>query len=160
MSASDFLPLMIWTPLAQLDAELLVIPAFDGDDFVDVPGLDAATGGDVGRAVSTREVTGKPGEVFVATVLHHWNVRRVALVGAGKRTAYDAEMARRVAAAGVLAARQRRVARVAVLFRSSGQSGESPAAAARLVVPPWYRKHSTAFPVRRQGATAVLPLFA
>jgi len=133
MSASDFLPLMIWTPLAQLDAELLVIPAFDGDDFVDVPGLDAATGGDVGRAVSTREVTGKPGEVFVATVIHHWNVRRVALVGAGKRAAYDAEMARRVAATGVLAARQRRVARVAVLFRSSGHSGESPAAAARLI---------------------------
>jgi len=55
MSASDFLPLLVWTPLAQLDAELLVIPAFDGDDFVDVPGLDAATGGDVGRAVSSRE---------------------------------------------------------------------------------------------------------
>ena len=134
MSVSDFLPLMVWTPLAQLDAELLVIPAFDGDDFVDVPGLDAATGGDVGRAVSTRELTGKPGEVFVATVIHHWNVRRVALVGAGKRAAYDAEMARRVAATGVLAARQRRVARVAVLFRSTtGHTGESPAAAARLI---------------------------
>jgi leucyl aminopeptidase len=133
MPAPEFTPLLVWTPLAQLDADLLVVPAFDGDDFVDVPGLDAATGGDVGRALSARELTGKPAEVFLATVTHHWNVRRVALVGAGKRDLYDAEMARRVAAAGVLAARQRRVARVAVLFREAPHESVPAATVARLI---------------------------
>ena len=57
MPAPEFSPLLVWTPLAQLDADLLVVPAFEGDDFVDVPGLDAATGGDVGRAVTARELT-------------------------------------------------------------------------------------------------------
>ena len=133
MPASEFSPLLVWTPLAQLDVDLLVVPAFDGDDFVDVPGLDAATGGDVGRAVSVHELTAKPGELFVATVTHPWNVRRVALVGAGTRAAYDAEMARRVAAAGVLAARQRRVSRVAVLFRAAEPVSEPAGTVARLI---------------------------
>jgi len=121
MPTPEFAPLLVWTPLPQLDADLLIVPAFEGDDFVDVPGLDAATGGDVGRATSAREMSGKPGEVLVSTVTHHWNVRRVALVGAGKRSAYDADVARRVAATGVLAARQRRAPRVAIVFRAAEQ---------------------------------------
>jgi leucyl aminopeptidase len=133
MSAPELSPLLVWTPLAQLDADLLVVPVFEGDDFVDVPGLDASTGGDVGRAMASRELTAKPGEVFVTTVTHHWNVRRVALIGAGKRSAYDAEEARRVAATGVLSARQRRVARVTVLFRAGVQASEPAATVARLV---------------------------
>jgi leucyl aminopeptidase len=133
MPAHELFPLLVWTPLAQLDADLLVIPAFDGDDFADVPGLDAATGGDVGRALSAHELTGKPGEVVVSTVTHHWKVRRVALVGAGTRAAYDAEMARRVASTGVLSARQRRAARVAVLFRETGLTSELAVGMGRLV---------------------------
>jgi leucyl aminopeptidase len=133
MPSAEFSPLLVWTPLAQLDADLLVVPTFDGDDFVDVPGLDAATGGEVGRAVAAHEVSSNPGEVFVATITHHWNVRRVLLVGAGKRAAYDSDIARRVASAGVLAARQRRVPRVAVLFRAAEHEVSPTSSVARLV---------------------------
>jgi leucyl aminopeptidase len=126
-------PMLVWTALAHLDTELLVVPAFEGDDLVDVPGLDAATGGEVGRAISARELTGKPCELFVATVTHQWQVRRVALVGAGNRANYDAEMARRVAAAGVLAARQRQVARVSVLFRPATNETHPGQSATRLL---------------------------
>ncbi len=69
----------------------------------------------------------------MTTITHHWNVRRVALVGAGKRAAYGADLARRVAAAGVLAARQRRVARVAILFRAAAVPSAPAATVARLV---------------------------
>jgi leucyl aminopeptidase len=126
-------PMLVWTPLSHLDTDLLVVPMFEGDDLVDVPGLDAATGGEVGRATTGRELTGKPCELFVTTVTHHWKLRRVALVGAGKRASYDTEMARRVAAAGVLAARQRRVARVAVLFRAATNETRSGTSATRLL---------------------------
>ena len=55
-------------PLDRVEAEWLVVPVFDGDDFADLPGLDAATGGEVVRATSRREITGKPFELFVTPV--------------------------------------------------------------------------------------------
>jgi len=111
-------------PLDRVEAEWLVVPVFDGDDFADLPGLDAATGGEVVRATSRREITGKPFELFVTPVTAGWRVRRVALVGAGPRAGFDADLARRIATTGVLAARQRRVDHVAVALRG----GELPAA--------------------------------
>jgi leucyl aminopeptidase len=127
MSSSGSSPLSLEvTPLGGLQVDLLVVPGFEGDDFADVPGLDAATGGEVGRAVRDREFTGKPFETFLAPVTHHWQARRVALVGAGVRAAWHAETARRVAAAGVQAARQARASTVAVLHRA-GADGADPA---------------------------------
>jgi leucyl aminopeptidase len=113
------LPLLV-TPLGQVEADLLVVPAFEGDDFADVAGLDAATSGEAGRAITNHEFSGKPYELFLTPVTHHWKARRVALVGAGPRGQFDAELARRVATTGVLAARTRRISRVVVLFRTSG----------------------------------------
>jgi leucyl aminopeptidase len=121
------------TPIAQVDTDLLVIPLFEADDLADVPGLDAATAGDVSRAVGNHEFTGKAFDVYLASVPHHWKLRRVALVGAGGRAAYDVEVARRVAATGVLAARQRRVGRVAVLFRGIGAESEPARSTSRLL---------------------------
>src|SRR5262245_50307566 len=114
------LPLLA-TPVGQVEADLLVVPAFEGDDFADVAGLDAATSGEAGRAITNREFSGKPCELFLTPVTHNnWKARRIALVGAGPRGRFDADTARRVASTGVLAARARRISRVVVLFRASG----------------------------------------
>ncbi len=123
-NAAERPPFIDALPLDRVEAEWLVVPVFDGDDFADLPGLDAATGGELLRATSRREITGKPFELFVTPVTAGWRVRRVALVGAGPRSGFGADLARRIATTGVLAARQRRVDHVAVALRG----GELPAA--------------------------------
>jgi leucyl aminopeptidase len=110
------LPLVTSAPGA-VETDLIAIPTFEADDFGDIPGVDAATGGEVTRATSAREVTGKPFDVFVTPVTHHWKSRRVMLVGAGPRAAWDPERARKVAAVAALAARQRRVPRLSICAR-------------------------------------------
>ena len=124
---------LVTAPLGQVETDLLVIPAFDGDDFADVPGLDAATGGEVSRATSNREFTGAPFELFLTPISHHWRARRVALVGAGPRAMFGVEIARRVASAAVLAARQRRIPRVTLLFRAAADHVEPARTIERLL---------------------------
>ena len=70
-------------PAAELDVDLLVIPAFVDDDFVDEPDLDRASGGEIGRARARGEFTGKPYEVLV-TALSGWKALRAVIVGAGQ----------------------------------------------------------------------------
>ncbi|MBA2304862.1 MAG: leucyl aminopeptidase [Acidobacteria bacterium] len=125
MILSPAVPLSVTAnPASELVTELLVIPVFDGDPLEDVPGLDDAAGGHIRRAIEAKEFQGRPYEFFV-TPLSGWKAGRVALVGAGKRAELDTERLRRVATAGALGARQRRVTRLAWLVR-----GDIPAAAA------------------------------
>ena len=63
-------------PAAELDVDLLVIPSFTDDDFVDEPDLDRASGGEVGRARARGEFTGKPYEMLV-TALSGWKAEDV-----------------------------------------------------------------------------------
>ncbi|HVL66592.1 MAG TPA: leucyl aminopeptidase [Vicinamibacterales bacterium] len=107
-----------------VDADLLIVPVFESDPFDDLGGLEAGSGGQVQRAVASREVQGRPHELFV-TPLSGWKAARLALVGAGKRQEFTTERLRRVATTGALAARQRRVQRIAWVVR-----GELPTAAA------------------------------
>jgi leucyl aminopeptidase len=118
------------SPLDRLDVDWLVVPVFEGDDFADLPGLDASTGGEVAGALARRELTGKPFELFITQAANGSKPRRLALVGAGPRSAFGADLARRVASTGVLAARQRRIDRVAILLRDGG--GESGSSTERL----------------------------
>ena len=120
-------------PLGAVQTDLLIVPVFEADDFADVPGLDAATGGEVGRASKNREFTGRPFEVFLTPVSHQWQARRVALVGAGPRAGWVADIARRVASTGVLAARQGRAPRVTVLFRGAPDQADPARTAERLL---------------------------
>lgn len=121
------------SPPARLDADLLILPAFEGDDFTDLVGLDAATNGEVGRAVTRREFSGKPFDVFVTPIASGWHAGRVVLVGAGPRSAYTVEMARRVVATGILTARKRRTDRVAVLLRDAGDTTDPSCTPERLL---------------------------
>ena len=103
-------------PAAELDVDLLVVPAFIDDEFTDEPDLDRASGGEIGRARARGEFSGKPYEVLV-TALSGWKALRLVLVGAGKSMETTADHFRRIATIGGLVARQRRMTRVAVLFR-------------------------------------------
>ncbi|MBM3777438.1 MAG: hypothetical protein FJW23_04240, partial [Acidimicrobiia bacterium] len=104
-----------------IDTDLLVVPLFEDDDLGDVPGLDGASGGEVSAARQRGEVTGKPFEVFVSSLaLSGGRRRRFALVGAGRRADWSGERARRVAATAALAARQRRLGRLAFALRTGG----------------------------------------
>lgn len=119
-------PFIDTAPLDRVEAEWLVLPIFDGDDLADLPGLDAAAGGEISRAMGRREIAGKPFELFVTPVTNGWRARRVVLIGAGPRAAFGGDLARRVATAGVLAARQRRVDHVAVALRGGDLPAGSP----------------------------------
>ena len=99
-----------------IDTDLLVIPIFEDDDFADLPGLDQASGGEIGHARSRGELKGKSFDVFITPVTG-WKARRVALIGLGPRSAATDDHLRRAAITGGLAARHRRVARVAVTHR-------------------------------------------
>ncbi len=104
--------------LASLETGALVLPTFESDDLADVPSLDAATGSQTSRAISSGEFRGKLFELFQAPIQDaSWHASRVILVGAGPRAEFTLDRARKVAAAAGLAARQRRVTRVGVLCR-------------------------------------------
>ena len=103
-------------PTGELDADLLVIPVFQDDDFADEAGLDAASDGELVRARERGEFRAKLYDVFVTPVTG-WKSGRLALIGAGPRAEFTADRLRRIAIAGGLAARQRRMTRVAVVHR-------------------------------------------
>lgn len=104
--------------VADVDTELLVLPVFDGEDVAGrVPGLDEATAGAVSRALATQELPGKLFDLFLTPVLHGWRATRVGLIGAGRAADFDTERLRRIAATAGLAARQRRVKRLAFVMR-------------------------------------------
>jgi leucyl aminopeptidase len=103
-------------PAAELDVDLLVIPSFIDDDFVDEPDLDRASGGEMGRARARGEFGGKPYEVLV-TALSGWKALRAVLVGTGKCMEVTPDHFRRLATIGGLIARERRMTRIGILFR-------------------------------------------
>jgi leucyl aminopeptidase len=107
------------TPTRDLDADLLVIPVFEEDEFADLPELDEASDGEIRRARDRGEFTGKLFDLFVTTAGRAgWAARRLALVGAGPRRDITADTVRRVATIGALAARQRKATTAAVVLRA------------------------------------------
>jgi len=120
---------------AEIDTDLLIIPIFDGESVpTDIEGLDGAAGGAVSRAFASREMQGKPYELFLTPLSNGWRAGRVALVGAGKADEYTTERIRRVAAAAALGARQRRIPRIAWLHRGPANAVDAVSAAAEGLV--------------------------
>lgn len=112
---------------SKVETDLLILPVFEDDPLDDVRGLDQATGGQIRRAQESKELLGRPFEIFL-TPLSGWLAPRVALVGAGTRTDLTTERIRRIATASALAARTRRVKRIAWVLR--GDVDPVPAAQA------------------------------
>jgi leucyl aminopeptidase len=120
---------------ADVDTDLLVVPHIEGENLLQaVAGLSSATGGAIDKALGTREIQGKPYELFLTPVMSGWRAARIAIVGAGRAADFDLERLRRVATAAGAAAKQRRVARVAFLHRPSPDGRFDTPAAAQAIV--------------------------
>ena len=114
-----------FSPLPAVDVELLVIPWFEGEGPAALEGLDAATGGEIARALASREFTPTTFEFFITPIVGGaWTARRVALVGAGRAAGFTPGLARRLATVAGLAARTRRVRTLAFALRP-GQAAPS-----------------------------------
>src|SRR5437667_7949748 len=112
-------------PLAGVDLGLVIVPWFEGDTASAVEGLDAASGGEIARALASKEWQGKAFDLLTIGIVDRgWRPRRVALVGGGAREAATSDQLRKIAAAGGLAARQKRAERVALLVRGEGDPVE------------------------------------
>ena len=105
-------------PLPTIATDLLIVPVFEADPLDDVPGLPEAAGGAIERAVATGEFRARPYDMYLTT-LTGWGAPRVLLVGCGPRASFTTEQLRKVATAGALAAKQRRVKRIAFVVRGS-----------------------------------------
>jgi leucyl aminopeptidase len=119
---------------AEVDTDLLVFPFVEGEPLLDaIPGLDKATGGAIRRAIESKEIQGKPYELFLTPVLEGWRAGRIAVVGCGRASDYTLERLRRVATAAGLAAKQRRVARIAFVQRAAGSTLDAAASVQAIV---------------------------
>ena len=108
---------------SRLDGDLLAVPVFDADDFSDLEGLDAATGGEASRLLAAGELA-KPFETSIVPLGGgRYAARRLLLIGVGAARPLDADAARKLGAVAVSAGRQRGVPDVVLLLR-----GLSPAA--------------------------------
>jgi leucyl aminopeptidase len=113
-----------------VEVEILFVPVFEGeDDLSDLPGLDAATGGEIARARSGGEFRSNLYECFITRVTAGpFRAARIALVGAGPKADLNAERLRRVAAACSYTARLRSIRSVGWIVRG----GLDPLSAATL----------------------------
>lgn len=113
------------TSPADLETDLLVVPVFEGDELTDfaLTDLDAASGGEVRRAMTRAEFRPKPNELFLTPLPGTgWKAERVALVGVGRGGEESVSRCRSAAAAVAVEARRRRITRVGFMIR-----GDAPA---------------------------------
>jgi leucyl aminopeptidase len=121
-------------PLAAVDTDLLIIPWFEDDGAGAVPGVDAAAGGELARAISTKEFSARPFDLWLTSIANpDWRTRRAALIGAGRSADFSPEVARKLATAAALAARQRRVARAGFLLRTDAAQSPDVSAFAQAI---------------------------
>ena len=112
---------------ADASTELLVVPVFEGDTLDDsaCSGLDAASGGEIGRAMAQAEFWPKANELFVTPLRGGaWKAERVALVGIGPRDESVARV-RTAASAVAIECRRRRITKIAFMTRGDAPVGET-----------------------------------
>src|SRR5262249_59687429 len=119
-------------PLAAVDTDLLIVPWFQDEAVSAVSGLNAATGGEIARALESTEFQGKAFDLFVTPITDSaWRARRVVLIGGGSSDR-GAELIRKLAAAAGLAARTPRVPPAALaVSRKRAPAARPPAAGGR-----------------------------
>ena len=130
-SVISSLPILtVGGPLAAVDTDLVIVPWFEDDEPGVVPGLDAATGGEIARATGSKEFVARLFDLWLTPIVQDdWRARRVALVGGGRSAAFTPEVARKLATAAGLAARQRRVPRASFVLRTDTPAQDVPALA-------------------------------
>src|SRR5262245_46279702 len=108
-------------PVSGIDTDFCIVPWFVDEPPSAIPGLDAATAGEIGRALASNEFTGKLFDQCLTPIVDRtWRAGRLLLIGAGPAAEFGGETARKVATAGGLAARTKRAARAAFVMRGKG----------------------------------------
>ena len=98
------------------DTDLVIVAAFEGAASALAAAWSAPTGGEIDRAIDSKEFSGKLYETFVTPIVDRaYRARRLAAVGLGLQSEFTVDRARRVAAAMGLTARQKKIPRVAFL---------------------------------------------
>src|SRR5687768_4594857 len=106
------------------DTDLVIVTAFEGEAAA-LMTWSAATGGEVDRAVASKEFIGKLFETFVTPIVEAgYRARRLAAIGLGEEKSFTIDRARRVAAAIGHTARHRKIPRIAFLADAGLDSPE------------------------------------
>jgi len=105
-------------PARDLVSDLLIVPVFEeetplGDDLAEACGEEYAA------AHARGEFRGRPFEQLPVSPGGMWRGRRALLVGVGRPAALTTDRVRRIATIGGLAARQRRLTRISLIWRTS-----------------------------------------
>ena len=117
---------------ADVDTDLIFVPVFEGEALLQaVAGLGDATAGAIERALASQEIQGKPYELFLTPLGDGWRHARRRRSAPARRADFNPERLRRVATAAGLAARQRRVSRIAFVHRGSIEAGKAAAPSRR-----------------------------
>ena len=97
-------------PLEKVATELLVVPISLSDGSSELSDLNRAAGGEVGRALSRGECTGKKYESFIVkTIDDSWSADRLLLIGMGEERPFSVSRLRQVASAAALVGRRCRI---------------------------------------------------
>ncbi len=111
-------------PPQSVDTDLVIVPAFEGEASA-LGEWGAATGGEIDRAVESREFSAKLFETFFTPIVASASrARRLAAVGLGPRAGFTVDRARRAATAIGLVARQRKIGRIAFSAHGALESAE------------------------------------
>lgn len=108
------------TPAAEVAVDMLFVPVFQDDEESSldaIAGLHAAVGGWLAEVRASGEFRAKLYEFFIVPAVQGWQARRIAVVGAGRRTELTPERLRKIAASCGYTARLRMVQSAAVLIR-------------------------------------------
>src|SRR5688572_15622802 len=98
------------------DTDLVTAAAFEGEASTLAAGWSDATGGEIDRAIASKEFSGKLFETFVTPIVDAgYRARRLSVVGLGLQKDFTVDRSRRVAAAIGVMARHKKIARVAFL---------------------------------------------
>src|SRR6266851_3514975 len=109
------------SPLSVVETDLLIVPWFDGELPGAAANVDEASGGEVGRALTSKEFQAKPYDLFVTAIVNPaWKARRLVLIGGGRRAECSSDLVRKLASAAGLTAKQKRAGRVALVVRGEG----------------------------------------
>jgi leucyl aminopeptidase len=96
-----------------VDTDLVIVTAFEGQAAA-VGNWSARTGGELDRAVESKEFSGKLFETFLTPIVADgYRARRLAVIGLGQQGDFTIERARRVATTVGLMARQKKIGRLA-----------------------------------------------
>ena len=153
---------------AAIETDLLAVPVLGDsatDDLADLPGLDHASGGAIGRARASGEFRTARHDAFVVHLAGEtWRAARVALIGAppGPSPDSDTDHARRLRDAAAVAgrlARARRLGHVAFVCRGPGPATDLAQAAAEGLVMGSYRdtRYKTDAAAETDGASDAGP---